>query len=586
MPPLHVRLLAEPAAGLQRGGGAWPGLLRQALVGAGARVEIAQLPASKTAYGYEAAGAGRRLGWRSRRVWTLLASGYRAVRRLGRWVRTQPAWFSAGLAARLAGADLVVVASPAAARFAARCGVPRARLWLLAAPDRMLFPAEASGYGAALAQVAPAVAGFLVESEAARDSVERAASPHRVEVRRWPAGAAVPGGRDLLAALPAPRASGRPRRSVLVAGYDLKFATELATQLDRRAGLAVTVDDWPALGTPNRDTGRRLRTVDAVFAEWLRTSAVWLSQRKRPGQFLAVRLHRFELDYPYPGQLAIDNVDAVVYIAPLFGRRIRAELGWPAEKLVYIPNYLDVAYLDRAKLPDARFAIGFVGLEWSRKRFDLALDLLAEVRRHDPRFRLVVRSALPWHNPYVWQQQAERDYAARCFARLERDPWLRDAVIFEPPGPDMARWYRRIGHIVSTSDAEGSHMSVAEAMASGAVPVIRPWPGADELYDRQWVYRSPDQAVAAVLAGADADAWAARAQQAKAEVGRSHDPAAVVAAWADLLRGEVSAARKHFAGWCPSEGSRQYQLQQYQMEHHQMEQYQMEQYRTSTRERG
>ncbi len=83
----------------------------------------------------------------------------------------------------------------------------------------------------------------------------------------------------------------------------------------------------------------------------------------------------------YPRDIAMENVDAVVHVSPLVGRRIRGELGWPAEKLVYIPNFLDVDWLDRPKLPDARFGIGMVGMEWANKRLDLALDVLAEVRR-------------------------------------------------------------------------------------------------------------------------------------------------------------------------------------------------------------
>ena len=334
---------------------------------------------------------------------------------------------------------------------------------------------------------------------------------------------------------------------MLVSGHDLKFARELAETLDLRTDLDVVIDEWPHLSYRNRSTDAHLRRADAVFAEWARTSAVWLSARKRPGQFLAVRLHRFELDSPYPRQIAIDNVDAVVYIAPLFGRRIRDELGWPADKLVYIPNYLDVDWLDRPKLPQARFAVGFVGVEWSRKRFDLALDVIAAARREDPRFHLVVRSVMPWRNHFAWARPDEREYATWCFERIQRDPLLRGGVIFDPPGRDMARWYRRVGHILSTSDEEGSHTAVSEGMASGAVPIVRPWPGAAELYGQEWIHESTDAAVAALLAGADADDWAQRALRARAEVRRSHDPVAVVNAWADLLHGEVAAARSYFA---------------------------------------
>lgn len=346
----------------------------------------------------------------------------------------------------------------------------------------------------------------------------------------------------------------RPSVKVLLSGYDLKFAFELADRLDRRTDIEMMVDEWPALGRCSARTPEWLARADAVFAEWARTSAVWMSKRKRPGQFLVVRLHRFELDAPYPRDIAIENVDAVVYIAPLFGRRIRDELGWPVEKLVYIPNYIDLDWLDRPKLPEARFTIGFVGIEWARKRFDLALDLLAAVRREDPRFTLAVRSVMPWENRFARTDPTEREYVSWCFSRIEQDPLLRGGVIFDPPGRDMARWFRKVGHILSTSDEEGCHTAVGEGMGSGAVPLVRPWPGAAEVYDKRWVYESLDQAVAAVLACADEDVWAARAADAKAEIRRTYDPRLVVEAWADLLHGDVTGARRHFAEFAGMDG--------------------------------
>jgi glycosyltransferase involved in cell wall biosynthesis len=340
--------------------------------------------------------------------------------------------------------------------------------------------------------------------------------------------------------------SGAPRRALLT-GFDLRFARDLAERLATRGDLRMTVDEWPVVSTGSPQTEKLVDDAQSIFAEWARPNAVWLSERKRRDQVLVVRLHRYEIDAVFPREINIDNVDAVVYIAPQFGRRIRDELGWPSEKLVYVPNFLDVDWLDRPKLPQARFVLGFVGLELIRKRFDLALDLLTEVRRHDPRFTMRVRSVMPWDNRYAWLNPQERAHVGWWSARIERDPLLRNAVIFDPPGRDMGRWYRQVGFIVSTSDEEGCHSSVAEGMASGAVPVVRPWPGAVEVYDTRWVHVGTLDAVRAILAGADASAWTAAAAEAKAEIRRTNAPDMVISAWSDLLHGDIKGARKHFA---------------------------------------
>lgn len=339
----------------------------------------------------------------------------------------------------------------------------------------------------------------------------------------------------------------RPRRSVLVSGFDLKFVDELAHELSSRDDFDVSVDAWPDLAKPSRQTGRLARRADAILAEWARPSAAWLSHRKRARQMLVVRLHRYELESRYPRDIAIDNVDAVVYIAPLFGQRIQDDLGWPADKLVYIPNYIDTASFWRSKLPGAQFTLGFVGIEVARKRFDLALDLVAALRREDPRFTLRVRSRMPWQNRYVWDKPEERAYARMCLQRIEDDPLLRNGVVFDPPGRDMARWFRGIGHILSTSEAEGSHTSLAEGMASGAVPIVRPWAGADLLYGKEWLAASMGEAVTSIIECVHADVWQQRSDQARSEVNISHNPASVVAAWADLLHGRLDSARRHFA---------------------------------------
>jgi glycosyltransferase involved in cell wall biosynthesis len=368
----------------------------------------------------------------------------------------------------------------------------------------------------------------------------------------WTADAQVRAARALLElAAPSGSVAGWPRRPrrTLVSGYDLKFIRELAGHLDARPDLNVTLDEWAWLTKGTRQTERLAGAAESIVAEWARPSAVWLSRHKRPDQRLIVRLHRFELDAPYPRDIDIDAVDAVVHVSPPIRRRILDELGWPTEKLVYIPNFVDTDWLNRPKLPGARFGIGFVGLEFANKRFDLALDVLAEVRRFDPRFTLFVRSRMPWDNEYAWDRSDEREFAGWCLARIEQDPLLRGAVVFEQPGRDMARWYRRVGHVVSMSDIESFHLSAAEGMASGAVPVIRPWPGSAEIYDKEWIHSSVDDAAAAILASADEEAWAERAARARAEICRTANPAGVVQAWADLLHGNTAAARAQFEAY-------------------------------------
>ena len=337
---------------------------------------------------------------------------------------------------------------------------------------------------------------------------------------------------------------------VAVVGFDLKFIRELAARLDRRPDLALELDEWPAPGRRTRDSEAIVARSDVLLGEWVRPNAAWLAREKRPGQYLVLRLHRFELDGPYPAAVDIDRVDAVVHISPLLGRRIRDELGWPEEKLVYVPNFVDVDWLDRTKHDEARFTLGLPGAIPSRKRLDLALDLLAAVRSEDRRFTLNVRTQLPWENRYTWDRPEERVYYARCWQRIETDPLLRGAVTFEPFGRDIAAWLRRVGQVLCTSDAEGAPVGLSEGMASGAVPVTRDWPGARELYGG-WAHASVQGAAERVLESADPGVWAERSLWARRQARRTFDPDGVVRAWTHLLHGRREEAAAVFAEWSP-----------------------------------
>jgi hypothetical protein len=207
----------------------------------------------------------------------------------------------------------------------------------------------------------------------------------------------------------------------------------------------------------------------------------------------------------------------VVCVSRHYARLCREYTGWPETKVATVPNALDVAQLDRPKLDGARFRLGIIGIVPSRKRLDLALDVLEELRREDDRYLLFVKSGMPWEHWWVWQNPAEREHYASVLRRVQRSPLLRGAVVFDDAGPDVAAWLRRVGFVLSTSDDESFHVAPAEGMASRAVPMLRHWPGAETIYDMRWIHRDPAEMAAAVTALADEDDWRAAGDDAHAQ---------------------------------------------------------------------
>ena len=399
----------------------------------------------------------------------------------------------------------------------------------------------------AAAALNPAVFGLAASrtsAAAASFALDRAAARLRAYLARA-VSAAVPGGSS------AGSAAGAPLR-VVIAGHDLKFFNSLIHYFRLQPDLEVRVDQWAALGEHDESKSRELAEwADVVICEWCAPNAVWYSRHKRRSARLLVHLHRFELYSPYPAQVKIGNVDRVICVSGHYARLTREITGWPAAKVVTVPNPLDVLQLDRPKLDGARFNLGMISIGESRKRFDLGLDVLEELRRDDDRYLLFVKSGMPWEHWWVWQHQEERSHFSEAFRRVQRSPLLRDAVVFDDAGPDVAAWLRRIGFVLSTSNDESFHVSPAEGMASRAVPVIRHWPGAETIYDTRWISENPAEMAASIADLSSADAWEAARQTAHEQV-QAFDLGTVAEAWLRLIRGGSPAS----AGTDPA-----YQLQ-------------------------
>ncbi|HLV75203.1 MAG TPA: hypothetical protein VKY91_20685 [Vulgatibacteraceae bacterium] len=327
----------------------------------------------------------------------------------------------------------------------------------------------------------------------------------------------------------------RPLR-VGVAGHDLKFFSRLLDYLRSRPDMEIRVDHWAALKAHDEKRSRALADwADVVVCEWCGPNALWYARHKRPGQRLLVRLHRFELYAGWPRQLKIDAVDRVICVSPHYNALTRETTGWPAEKVVTVPNWVDDAQFDRDKLTGAEHHLGMIGIAPSRKRLDLALDVLEELRRDDPRFTLFVKSKLPWEYWWIWQKDEERAHYENVFRRVRRSRLLSGGVVFDTYGRDVASWLRRVGFVLSTSDDESFHLAPAEGMASGAVPALLPWPGAETVYDTRWIHETPSAMAASIAATVAEGRWEADRALARSQVRAAYGLDEVCRQWTELL---------------------------------------------------
>ena len=335
---------------------------------------------------------------------------------------------------------------------------------------------------------------------------------------------------------------GRPLR-VVVAGHTLHFLSGVIDHFRALPEVELRVDHTVSFARHDEAASKELVDwANVVICEWCSPTAIWYSHHKRLGQRLVVRLHRMEIYTDWPDQVDIAAVDQVVCVSPHYARLTRDRTGWPEAKIAVIPNYVDCARFRRAKLAGAEFNLGFLGIVPRRKRVDLAFDLLERLRRRDPRFTLFVKSQNAWDLPWAWRQPEERAYSQMLYGRIGSSDLLRDGVVFDKYGPDVAAWMRKIGFVLSTSEDESFHLAPAEGMSSGAVPALLDWPGSDTIYDTSWIHDSPDAIADEIYDIVSGGRWEDVRSRAAAQALLSFDVSTVCEQFVRLLTGNLPPA--------------------------------------------
>lgn len=331
-----------------------------------------------------------------------------------------------------------------------------------------------------------------------------------------------------VASLPAERAT-----RVLIAGHDLKFTGPIREAI-LATGATVAEDVWRSHTEHDEAASRAiLEHTDTILCEWCLGNAAWYSRNKRADQRLVVRMHRMEVYTDHPTRVDIDDVDQVVCVSQHIADEAVERFGWDPAKLRVIPNSVDV---DRFRLPKrdgARHTLAMVGYVPQRKRLDRALDILEELRKQEPRFRLLLIGQPPSEFDWVFGRREEVEYFRAAFARVQESQLLRGAVEFLPFSENLPALFQGAGFVLSTSESEGHQVALAEGAASGAVPVVLERPGAADQYPNRWVHRTPVQAASAIAILGE-DGWRSERILAADHVA-GWSPGRIFPVWVELL---------------------------------------------------
>lgn len=287
----------------------------------------------------------------------------------------------------------------------------------------------------------------------------------------------------------------KPR--LLIAGHDLKFILPVIPELEQH--YQVRIDEWS--GHDSHDelkSEQLLKWADYIWCEWLLGNAVWYSERKTAQQKLIVRMHRFELGRDFGEKVVVDNVDAFVAVSLLFFERLLERFpNIPRHKVRLVHNYVDTDGYVQSTQPERAFTLAMIGIVPFRKGFHHAIELLAQLRQQDKRYRLKVFGKGPQDIPWLKNHPDEMRYYQQCDDAIARHQLATSIEYLGHCDIKTALAQHNVGYVLSLSEdspgfpgPESFHLAIADGFAAGIRSLILQWAGAEYIYQPQDIFAS------------------------------------------------------------------------------------------------
>lgn len=320
--------------------------------------------------------------------------------------------------------------------------------------------------------------------------------------------------------------------TILFAGHNFHFIESLADKFSTE-GHRVIFDKWT--GHDNHDLEEsfaKLGQANIIICEWALGNSVWYSKHVNKYQKLYIRFHRQEIETEFPAKIHWGSVQKMIFVSSHFLTEAVSKFDIPQKKTMFIPNYVDTQKYTTMKGSGSRYNLGIIGIVPRMKRFDLALNLLKQLRQIEPRFNLRVKGKLPEDYPWMIKREEEMKWYEHQFSRINEDNDLSSAVHFDGWGDNVPEWLESINYILSVSDYEGTHQAVAEGAASGAVPMILYWQGAKATYPHVWCHDDLDSIAESILKLSSKDTKGARYAKI---IKKRYDITRVYRVWSKLI---------------------------------------------------
>lgn len=215
----------------------------------------------------------------------------------------------------------------------------------------------------------------------------------------------------------------------------------------------------------------------------------WCTELARAGTNLPkvcntiIRLHRYEAYLSWPRVINWQNVDTLITVGNSWVLKALRHEVEDIEKcvpIVTIPNGVDLSkfkFKNRTRGKNIAFAASLRMV----KNPMLLVQCMAELWKHDPDYQL-------------YYAGTEHDLLLRQYIEYSLEKLGRSQSFhFDGFQTDMTKWLEDKHYLVSTSVIESQGMGILEAMAAGIKPVVHDFPGAEETFGKNYLFRTPEE---------------------------------------------------------------------------------------------
>lgn len=218
---------------------------------------------------------------------------------------------------------------------------------------------------------------------------------------------------------------------------------------------------------------------DLTWFEWCDQNVIAATRLPKTSKIIC-RLHSYEAFTDMPRHVDWKKVDHLVLVSDAVKDLLTYNVPIPTPTTV-IHNGLDVEKFMIPKNKKSGKKICSIGYINYKKNPALLLYCFKAIHDYDPGYT--------FHIAGEHQDPRIQVYFAHLL------PKLNIPVTFDGWVDDIPAYLQDKDFVISTSLFESFHYSIAEGMASGVLPLIHDWLGADRLYPNQYLFTTPEDCV-------------------------------------------------------------------------------------------